>query len=404
MEVLIVDDEPLNLLLLEALLAGRYTIRSAQNGELAYKMIEEKVPDIVLLDIVMPVMDGFTTLKKIKNNKLFENIIVIMTTAKDEKEDVSRAIGIGADDYVKKPIDATELYTKIDLHLKLRKQTMQLLDYKVYTYIHESMIIAQRIQTSLLPDKKDFHKVFPDAFTLYKPRDMVGGDLYFISQYLNKKFICVSDSTGHGVPAAMLSMLTYMSLNYIVNNSRIFNPAEVACRLFRDLSGNLSKSSDTDAGSFGLDAIFCEFNENNNVLTYSNVRRPMVIVRKNAEYLVINGKVISHIMSKDDYYLFYIRGSLNVPGKYKVDKMELTNNRVELSPGDMVYMYSDGITDQFGGPRDKKFSKRRFLRLLLDCQGEELKVQKLKIYQGVIEKWSSNLEQTDDIVVIGIKF
>lgn len=401
MNILIVDDEPINILLLESLLKGKHNTRTAENGMLAYQKIEEEIPDIVLLDVLMPTMDGFETLKKIKSNKQFSNIAVIMVTAKVEKDDVRHALQLGADDYIKKPIDATELYTKIDIHFRIKQSNKQVLKYQVYANIHESMISAQRIQQSLLPDKSYFTKIFPNSFTLYKPRDMIGGDMYFVAQHMHEKFICVSDSTGHGVPAAMLSMLTYMGLDMLVKKQNILNPLEVAVRLSHELSSNLEQSEDTYVSSYDLDAVFCQFDFTKNTLNYTGIRRPLVLIRKNTNYLIVNGKKIKPFIHNESYYLFYIRGEFIISGE-KLTPTSLTVNRIELQTNDVIYMYSDGITDQFGGPREKKFSKRRFLELLLSCQTSPLKFQKLKIYQNV-EQWGMNIEQTDDMVVIGIK-
>ena len=159
MRILIVDDEPINVLLLESLFKNKYETDSAENGLEAYNKIVENPPDLVLLDVLMPYMDGFETLEKIKTNKHLSNTIVIMVTAKVEKDDVKKAMLLGADDYIKKPIDATELYTKIDIHSRLKKTQDRVDEYQVYANIHESMISAQRIQQSLLPDNQSFLKV-----------------------------------------------------------------------------------------------------------------------------------------------------------------------------------------------------------------------------------------------------
>ena len=288
MRILIVDDEPINILLLESLLKNKYEISTAENGLEAYKKIIENPPDIVLLDVLMPYMDGFETLEKIKTNKNLSNIIVIMITAKVEKDDVKKAMVLGADNYIKKPIDATELYTKIDLHARLKQTEEQVNEYQVYANIHESMITAQRIQQSLLPDKQSFTRVFPDSFTLFKPRDLVGGDFYFIAQKLNKKFICVSDSTGHGVPAALISMLAYMGLSYIVHKNDITSPLQVAHNLHAELINHLAQSTDTYASGNGLDAAFCEYDAHNNLLNFVGAGRPLLIVRKNKNVILVN--------------------------------------------------------------------------------------------------------------------
>ena len=402
MRILIVDDEPINVLLLESLLKNKYETDSAENGVEAYKKIEENPPDIVLLDVLMPYMDGFETLEKIKKNKKLKNIIVIMVTAKVEKDDVRKAMLLGADNYIKKPIDATELYTKIDLHARLKQKEEQVFEYQVYANIHESMITAQRIQQSLLPDKQTFSRMFPNSFTLFKPRDMIGGDFYFISQKLNKKFICVSDSTGHGVPAAMISILAYMSLNYIVRKNNITAPLQVANNLRAELLDHLARSSDTYASGNGLDAAFCEYNELDHTLNFVGVGRPIIIVRKGLDHILINGDKVNALMHKSDYHLFYIRGDF-VSLDLEPEIFKLNNKEIKLDPDDAVYMFSDGITDQFGGTEEKKFSKRKLMNLLLDSQSKSLKSQKLILYKE-LENWTQNHEQTDDIVIIGVKF
>ncbi|MEN8118712.1 MAG: response regulator [Bacteroidota bacterium] len=402
MRILIVDDEPINVLLLESLFKNKYETDSAENGLEAYNKIVEAPPDIVLLDVLMPYMDGFEALEKIKTNKNLSNIIVIMVTAKVEKDDVKKAMLLGADDYIKKPIDATELYTKIDIHARLKQTQDQVDEYQVYANIHESMISAQRIQQSLLPDKQSFTRVFPNSFTLFKPRDMVGGDLYFIAQKLNKKFICVSDSTGHGVPAAMISILAYMALNYVVNKENITYPLQVANNLRTELLNNLSKSTDTYATSNGLDAVFCEYNELDHTLNFVGASRPIIVLRKEKNYLLINGQKVSSLMHNDEYYLFYIRGDF-VSLDLEPEVGLLNNQELQLEKDDVVYMFSDGITDQFGGSEEKKFSKKKLMALLLENQNKSLKSQKLILYKE-LEKWTQNHEQTDDIVMIGIKF
>jgi len=402
MRILIVDDEPINVLLLESLFKNKYETDSAENGLEAYNKIVENPPDLVLLDVLMPYMDGFETLEKIKTNKHLSNTIVIMVTAKVEKDDVKKAMLLGADDYIKKPIDATELYTKIDIHSRLKQTKDQVVEYQVYANIHESMISAQRIQQALLPDKQSFTKVFPNSFSLFKPRDMVGGDLYFISQKLNRKFICVSDSTGHGVPAAMISILAYMGLNYVVNKENITHPLQVANNLRTELLNTLSKSTDTYATSNGLDAVFCEYNELNQILNFVGAARPIIIIRKDKNFIMIDGQKVNSLMHNDNYYLFYIRGDF-VSLDLEPEVGTFHNHEIQLDQDDTVYMFSDGITDQFGGADEKKFSKKKLMVLLLENQNKSLKSQKLIIYKE-LENWTQNHEQTDDIVMIGIKF
>ncbi len=401
MRILIVDDEPINIFLLESLLQKKYDLSTAEHGLDGYNKALQENPDIILLDVLMPYMDGFETLEKLKKNPKTKNIAVIMVTAKVEKEDVKHALTLGASDYIKKPIDATELYTKVDLHARLRKKEKQLNEYQVYANIHESMLSAQRIQQSLLPDKEHFLRIFPNSFSLFLPKDMVSGDFYFIAENYPKKFICVFDSTGHGVPAAMITMLGYNSLHWIVNKNQITDPKIVATMLRQELTKLLSENSDTYASMRGMDAIFCEYDIHTKELCYVGARRPLVLARNEENDLQVDELLIDSYKAKDGYSIFHLKGDLN--SITAEDSHDFIKHKVQLKTDDRIYMFSDGFTDQFGGDREKKFSKKQLINLLLDVQNKKIRSQKLPIYNKLTE-WSKNNEQTDDIVFIGVDF
>jgi serine/threonine protein phosphatase PrpC len=125
------------------------------------------------------------------------------------------------------------------------------------------------------------------------------------------------------------------------------------------------------------------------------------LVRKDINYVTINGQKVNPVIHNNDYYLFYIRGDFTTLDLESVAN-QLNNHEIELRKDDVIYLYSDGITDQFGGAEEKKFSKKRLMELILSCQGKSLKSQKLILYKE-LDKWTLNHEQTDDIVVIGIQ-
>ena len=200
----------------------------------------------------------------------------------------------------------------------------------------------------------------------------------------------------------MISMLAYMGLSNVVNKENITNPLQVAKNLRAELLSHLSKSTDTYATSSGLDGVFCEYNELDYTLNFVGAGRPIIILRKGKNYLMINKQKVNSLMHNDEYYLFYIRGdfvSLDLEPEVGI----LNNQEIQLEKDDVVYMFSDGITDQFGGSEEKKFSKKKLMTLLLENQNKSLKSQKLIVYKE-LESWTQNHEQTDDIVMIGIKF
>jgi serine/threonine protein phosphatase PrpC len=165
---------------------------------------------------------------------------------------------------------------------------------------------------------------------------------------------------------------------------------------------HLGQSTDTYASSNGIDAIFCEFDEQKNVLNFVGAGRPIIIVRKEKNYIEVNNQQVNAIMHKEDYHLFYLRGDF-VTLDLESGMGSLNNQEIQLEKEDIVYLFSDGITDQFGGADEKKFSKKKLMEMILANQGRSLKSQKLVLYKE-LDKWSQNHEQTDDIVFIGIQF
>ena len=173
------------------------------------------------------------------------------------------------------------------------------------------MILAQRIQHSLLPDKITFEKVFPRSFKLYMPKDIVSGDFYFVSEKRGNKFISIFDCTGHGVPGAMLSLIGYMLIDRIINKDNDFDPLSVAERLRVEFVYQLSRTSDTYAASNGMDAIFCNYQQTTRILNFVGIRRPLVVIRQDSDSLKANGRNIKPAEVFKNYNMFIIKGDLH---------------------------------------------------------------------------------------------
>ena len=254
------------------------------------------------------------------------------------------------------------------------------------TEILDSIEYAKRIQRTLLASDSFLNKQLNEHFILYKPKDIVSGDFYWAAEIVdetgNKNFmLCTADCTGHGVPGAFMSLLCISFLNEITRDSRIIKPNEVFTKLKREIVLSLNPDEAVQTQD-GMDAVLCRFDFKNMKLQMACANNPVLIVR--------NQEVIE------------IRPDKNPIGKNERTGYDFTLHNVDLQKGDMVYTFTDGYADQFGGESGKKFKYKQFKQMIFENRFLSMTEQKNKLEQA-IDKWKGNLEQLDDILVIGIK-
>lgn len=250
--------------------------------------------------------------------------------------------------------------------------------------ITDSIQYAKRIQEAILPTRENIFSHLPGSFIFYKPKDIVSGDFYWFCKRENKKIIAVVDCTGHGVPGAFMSMIGHNLLNQIVIEKGVTNPAEILSRLSNGVQDALKQKSADGETMDGMDVALCAIDSSASEFEFAGAYRPL--------YFIKNGN------------LEKIEGS-----KFPIGGMQHENERVfecykrNISAGDMLYMFSDGYADQFGGPKGKKFMTKKFQEMLTGIYGKTPSEQQ-KILEERITGWKGNLEQVDDILVIGIRF
>lgn len=245
--------------------------------------------------------------------------------------------------------------------------------------ITDSIRYAKRIQFAILPPKSPF----PDTFILFKPKDIVSGDFYWFTEVEGKEFIAAVDCTGHGVPGAFMSIIGHNSLNKIVNQYGITEPGEILSELNSEVVETLHQSKDEEDVYDGMDLSLITFDKKKNEILYAGAYNSM--------YLVRNGELSETKADRQPIGL--------AVGKKKV----FTTKKVEVQSGDMIYLFSDGYADQFGGEGMKKFKSRNLKQLLTKIAAEPVEKQR-QILDESMEKWRGNIEQIDDILVIGRKF
>ncbi|WP_317896958.1 YfiR/HmsC family protein [Aurantibacillus circumpalustris] len=247
--------------------------------------------------------------------------------------------------------------------------------------IVDSINYAKRIQTALMANSSLMSANLDEHFILFKPKDIVAGDFYWASKHQDSFIYITADCTGHGVPGAFMSLLNISKLNDAVNQ-KITRPDlvlnEVKSGIIRALNpeGSLEESKD------GMDAILCKLDRKNMKLQFAAANNSFCIIRKNT---IINCKADKMPVGKshDDNALF-------------------TFNEIDLEKGDMIYTFTDGYGDQFGGPDGKKFMHKQLRKIFIDVAEKHVDRQK-EIIDESFEKWKGSLEQVDDVLIIGVK-
>jgi len=248
--------------------------------------------------------------------------------------------------------------------------------------ITDSILYASRIQTAILPPKEFMNKTLPEHFILFKPRDIVSGDYYWMTQKGDETVIAVADCTGHGVPGAFMSMLGVAFLNEIVNRAEKMTASNILNELRDNVKKSLRQTGKKDEAKDGMDIALCVLNQNKKCLQYAGAYNPL--------YLIRNGE------------LKQVKADRMPIGIYYKEKESFTNHIVDLEKDDMIYLFSDGYVDQFGGSNGKKFLHKQFKNLFVEIHKNPMHDQKLTL-DNTLEKWMGDYEQVDDILIMGFR-
>ncbi len=250
-------------------------------------------------------------------------------------------------------------------------------------HITDSIIYAQRIQNAILPAQFLIDKIIPNNFILYKPKDIVSGDFYWVEKMNGKSVIAAVDCTGHGVPGAFMSIIGTNQLNSTVHSGKVKNAGEILDALSIGVEEALQQKNHKSVVKDGMDIALCVIDYENMILEFAGAYNPL--------YLLRNGEM--QIIKADKFPI----GSFS-----EYQDRHYTNHIVELKKDDVIYIFSDGYADQFGGEKGRKYMYKRFREYLLTISSEPLEKQKMLLDEEN-ERWKGSETQVDDIIVIGIK-
>ncbi|MFO7829821.1 MAG: SpoIIE family protein phosphatase [Bacteroidales bacterium] len=248
--------------------------------------------------------------------------------------------------------------------------------------ITDSIEYASRIQTAVLPSNDFANEVLPEHFILFRPRDIVSGDFYWMTKKDNLLVLIAADCTGHGVPGAFMSMLGVSFLNEIVNRHEVTSANVILNSLRADVKKTLGQEGKEGEAKDGMDLALCILDLEKMKLQYAGAYNPLYIFRNNE--------------------LIEVKADRMPIGIYVKEKDSFTNHEIDLQKGDVFYIFSDGYQDQFGGEDGSKFKTKNFKQLLLEIHQKPMSEQR-EILNSTIDDWRGEWEQVDDIIIMGVR-
>ncbi len=317
--------------------------------------------------LIIAVISILSYRRKVKANKLLKTQKEEIEHQKVELEQSNEEILAARDEIEGKNVVITE---QRDVALKQKQE------------ITDSIHYAQRIQDAVLPSKNMFVNFIDDYFVFFKPKDIVSGDFYWMTRVDEKLIVTAADCTGHGVPGAFMSMLGVTFLNEIVNKGKELVPGKILDKLRAKVIESLhQEEGDTKDG---MDMSIAVIDTTKKEIQFAGAYNPLYIIRNKSEEITkVKGDRMPigiHLKMEDDF----------------------TNHVINYNSGDIIYLFSDGYVDQFGGEKGRKLKSVKFQELILTIKSKPMTEQK-QILDNFLTKWRGDLEQLDDIIIIGLK-
>jgi serine phosphatase RsbU (regulator of sigma subunit)/DNA-binding response OmpR family regulator len=250
--------------------------------------------------------------------------------------------------------------------------------------IMDSIRYAKRLQRTILPDRSILQSQFPDSFVYYRPKEIIGGDFYWYAERLHKFLIAAVDCTGHGVPGAFMSIISGNLLNQLMGDYAMQAPHNLLYKLNESIRKALRQDQEDSETNDGMDLALCSIDTEEQTIQFANAHRPL--------YLVFEGQLTEYKGSR-----------YSIGGQIQTEEEEMfTTQLIQYERGTMLYLFSDGIVDQFGGENEQRFTTRRLKEALTQISPLSGPDQQNEL-ERILDEWRGPAEQTDDILVVGVR-
>jgi len=265
-------------------------------------------------------------------------------------------------------------------HQKLKQNHVEL--EEAHKDITDSIVYAKRIQDATLTSITYIKDVLPQSFIYFNPKDLVSGDFYWVFSNNEHVFFTVADCTGHGVPGAFMSMIGNSLLNEMIIENKIQDTNLIMDQVSNKVKVSLDQKGEQGQSRDGMDMVLCRLNKKTNELMYTGAKNSLLLIR--------DGEIIEY------------RGDKRPVGYYLGKNILFNSNNISLKKNDVIYLFSDGFSDQFGGETAKKYKAANFKRFLLSIQNKDMDVQQ-QLLSDEFDRWKGDLEQIDDVCVMGVR-
>lgn len=400
-KILIADDSESYLRIIQQIfeiVGQKHELFFARDGKEACELALKNLPDLILIDVIMPEMNGIEVAKFLRKNKATEHIPIIMLSA---TESLKAAYEVGANDFISKPFNQYELLIKVRSALNLVEKIKDAQAIKKleedqvaeFETLHETNLVWQneitrnlnysgKIQKSILPSKEKIDAILNENFILNIPRKLISGDFYWVGNHGKLKAVAAIDCTGHGVQGALMTLAGMAFLNDIIGKNTNYSPAQILSELREKVMNLLQQTVEDSDTNYGMDISIAIIDTENSKLHFAGANNPVYIVKDNE--------------------LVQIKGDRMPIGINLIFDREFESSSIDIKPGDCVYLFTDGYADQFGGPGNKKFRYKQFQDLILEIHKQPMPQQK-EILQKTFTDWKGSYSQVDDVLVIGFK-
>ncbi|MBI4752522.1 MAG: response regulator [Acidobacteria bacterium] len=400
--ILVVDDNRVNRQILAQLLKKNgHRVETAENGKEALEIIAHQQFDLILLDILMPEIDGFQVLEQLKASPIYRHIPVLVISGLEDIDNIVRCIEMGAEDYLLKPFNPAILKARISACLEKKR----LHDELAFTFqevsrqrdsieeknrqILDSIHYARRIQKAILPQPAMLDHYLKNYFLIFQPKDIVSGDFFWMyvrpSTPTPQIFVAVADCTGHGVPGAFMSMIGTTLLNQIIGDEGILEPAQILNRLHIGVQKILNQNEQDSETQDGMEICLCKIEGYS--VTFAGANRPLYLVNQT---------------ETGDLKVEEIKGDRKPIGGRELNLPRVfTNCEISVGDGTRLFLTTDGYADQ-AGPDRGRIGTKHLKKFLMETSAFTIGDQKSALTNFLVE-YQAGEPQRDDTTILGLE-